>query len=148
MPIQIYNELILYVNDEGIFFSDKYFEQEIESQKNNKFYRFFIKNRLHLIFKDLNKLKSKYIMKLHPGLWESESEYLFENPNKKSVANLSFEFFLPYIFRVKIPFRINWNSKKTIPDTVIKIKLAQIGYNLQNIDIHYFATHSFDEASW
>ena len=135
MPIQIYNELILYVNEDAKFYSDKYYELEIESQENNKIYRFFIKNRLRLIFKDLYKLKSNYIIKLHPGIWESESEYLFENPDKKSIANLSFEFFRSLLYIVKIPFRINWNSKKNIPGTVVKFKLAQIGYTLQNITI-------------
>ncbi|MHA1990246.1 MAG: transglutaminase domain-containing protein [Candidatus Hodarchaeales archaeon] len=138
MPIQIYNELNLYIDEEGNVFSDKYYNEKIEPEEEtenwNRF-RFFIKNRLYLTFKDLEKLKSKFLLKLHSGVWESDSVFFFENPSNKSISNLSFEFLRPIQYKVKIPFKIQWNLKKNPPDTIVKIKLAQLDYTLQNIEI-------------
>ncbi|MHA1983271.1 MAG: transglutaminase-like domain-containing protein [Candidatus Hodarchaeales archaeon] len=139
MPIPIYSELNLFINEKGKVFSDKYHNEKIEPEKETEYwvrFRFFIKNRLYLIFKDLEKLKSKYLLKLHSGIWESESVFFLENPSNKSIANFSFEFLKPIRYEVQIPFRLQWNLKKNPPDTIVKIKLAQLGHTLQNIKIN------------
>lgn len=138
MPISIYNELNLFIDEEGEVFSDKFYNEKIEAQEETdhwKRYQFFIKKRIYLAFKDLKELKSKYLIKLHSGEWESESVFFFENLNPKSITNMTFEFLKPIKFHVRIPFNISWNSKKNPQDTNVKIKLSRLGHTLQNIQI-------------
>ena len=131
----LYQRRSLYVTLDGNIYQDKNKLDQLLPSENSeywKLYRFILENDINIFFENIVQLKKTHLIKLFPGFWKSESQYILKNINQGSHIHVSIEFLKRVQYNIVIPYHINWNSKNFIPNLIVKTKIAS-HYNLKNV---------------